>query len=144
MILVPRPVVNDVTATSICQSYYEKVYLGHSRRQLYFFYLYNQNLILKNMCIFKDYRRLCSYIICVLERMKTAKNSQTRSWQVFSAIDFALEKLRNEIINAQTSSLRLVFQMQTTQNCKRTFNFLPNIGPISAVIEPTPLSDVHL
>ena len=24
MILVPRPVVNDVTATSICQSYYEK------------------------------------------------------------------------------------------------------------------------
>ena len=34
MIVVPRPVVNDVTATSLCQSYYEneKVYPEHSRR----------------------------------------------------------------------------------------------------------------
>jgi len=30
---------------------------------------------------------------------------------VFSAVDYALEKRRNEIINAQSSSLRLVFQM---------------------------------
>ena len=34
MIVVPRPVVNDVTATSLCQSYYEKVYPEHIRRQL--------------------------------------------------------------------------------------------------------------
>jgi len=34
---VPRPNVNDVTATSLCQSYYEKVYPEHIRRQLYFF-----------------------------------------------------------------------------------------------------------
>ena len=36
MILVPRHVVNDVTATSLCQSYNEKVYPEHSHRQLYF------------------------------------------------------------------------------------------------------------
>ena len=101
MILVPWPVVNDATATSLCQSYYEKVYPEHSHRQLYIFFLYNTNLILKNMCNFKDCRRLCSYI---LEHTETAKNSQT-------TVDFALEKLRNEIINAQTSSLKLVFQM---------------------------------
>jgi len=53
------------------------------------------------MCNFKVCRRLCSYI---LEHTKTAKNSQT-------TVDFALEKLRNEIINAQTSSLKLAFQM---------------------------------
>jgi len=30
---------------------------------------------------------------------------------MFSAVEFALEKLRNEMINAQTSSSRFLFQM---------------------------------
>ena len=49
MTLVPRPVVNDITATSLCQSYNEKVYREHSRRQLYIFFVYNKNSILKNI-----------------------------------------------------------------------------------------------
>ena len=57
---------------------------------------------------------------------------------MFSAVDGALEKLRNEIMNAQTSCLRLFFKCRPQKNVKRTFNFLPNIGPISAVSEPTP------
>jgi len=58
---------------------------------------------------------------------------------VFPAVEFALEKLRNEIINAQTSSLRLVNKCRLQKNVKLTFKILPNIGPISAVSEPTPL-----
>ena len=58
---------------------------------------------------------------------------------MFSAVDFALEKRRNEIINAQTSSLRLVFSnVDHKKNVKRTFNVLPNIGPTSVVSELTP------
>jgi len=59
---------------------------------------------------------------------------------VFSAVDVALGKRRNEIINAQSSSLRLAFfNVDHTKNVKRTFIFLQNIGPISAVSEPTSL-----
>ena len=128
MILMPR--YNDVIATSLYQSYYEKV---HSRRQLYSFSCTTKLNFKEHVLIHN----------CVLECTNTAKNNQTLSWQVFSAVNFALEKLRNVIINAQTSSLRLFFQMQTTKNVKRTFSFLPNIGPISAVSEPTPL-DVYV
>ena len=48
----------------------------------------------------------------VLKHTKTAKISQNPLWSVFSMVDFALEKRRNEIINAQSymviyGSLRL-------------------------------------
>ena len=66
MIVVPRPVVNDVAATSLCAE--------QSCRQLYFLlYMYNKNLILKNMCTFKDCRRLCSYIMLYLNTRKLPK-----------------------------------------------------------------------
>ena len=58
---------------------------------------------------------------------------------MFPAVDFALEKLRNEIINAQTSCLSLVNKCRLQNNVKLTFKILPHIGPISAVSEPTPL-----
>ena len=51
MILVPRPVVNDVTATSLCQLYYERFYTAINN---YKQFLAQQNLILKSMCNFKD------------------------------------------------------------------------------------------
>ena len=67
MIVVPRPAVNDVTAISLCQSYYEKVYPVDN----YSFVLYNTNLISKNN--FKDCRRLCSYISLYLNTRNLSK-----------------------------------------------------------------------
>jgi len=62
------------------------------------------------MCNFKDCRRLCSYIMLYLNTRKLPKIAKLGHGRCF-AVNFALEKRRNEIINAQTSSLRLVFQM---------------------------------
>ena len=63
---------------------------------------------------------------------------------MFSAVNFALEKRRNEIINTHTSSLSLFSNVDHKKNVKRTFNFLPNIGPISEVSDPTPLTECVL
>ena len=96
------------------------------------------------MCSFKDCLRLGSYIILYWSTRKLPKIAKLGHGRCFLQSFFALEKWRNEIINAQSSSLKLVFQMKTTKkNVKQTFNFLPNIGPISAVSEPTPLLTIY-
>ena len=71
MILVPRPVVNNVTATSLCQPYYERVYTAIDNYRN--FLAQQKNLILKNMCKFKDCRHLCSYIRLYLNTRKLPK-----------------------------------------------------------------------
>ena len=69
--VLSKSYMKNVTPTSLCQSYYQKVYPEQSCRQQNF--LYNTILSLKNMCNFKDCRRLCAYISLYLNTRKLPK-----------------------------------------------------------------------
>ena len=68
------------------------------------------------MSNFKDCRRLYSYISLYLNTRKLPKIAKLGHGRCFLQSIFALEKLRYEIINAQTSSLRLGFKCRPLKN----------------------------